>query len=101
MSMADTTLWEPEAMARTPSSPASDTPSTWQLIRRYGPVSILGTLAGIFIIQNTASTSFSFLTLNFTAPLFVMLVAFGFVGAGLQWSMSWRRSRRRQRNRSS
>lgn len=88
-------------MSTTPSPNATSDPTTWQLIRRYGPASILGILAGIFIIQNTASTSFSFLTLNFTAPLFVILVAFGFVGAGLQWSFSWRRSRRRQRERAS
>jgi uncharacterized integral membrane protein len=86
-------------MSRTSSTETAGSPTTWQLIRRYGPVSILGTLAGIFILQNTASTSFSFLTLNFTAPLFIILIAFGFVGAGLQWSMSWRRSRRNRRDR--
>lgn len=72
-------------------------PSTWQQIRAYGPMTIIAVVAVLFLLQNLDSTTMRFLWFTFEMPAAIMYALFGLVGAAIHWGIAYRRDRRARR----
>lgn len=73
-----------------------DSPSTFELVRRFGPPGVLVVAALLFVLQNPDATRFDFLWFQFEWPLWVMLVAFSLVGAAVFWFLARRRRKSKE-----
>ncbi len=74
----------------------SEQPSTFELVRRFGPPGVLVVAALLFVVQNTEATRFDFLWFEFEWPLWVMLVVFAAVGAVVFWFLARRRRKAKE-----
>jgi uncharacterized integral membrane protein len=67
-------------------------------LKKFGPPALVGVLALIFILQNLDSVDVQFLWLDFTTPLWLLLVVFAAIGAVVFWGVERRRRSRRARS---
>jgi uncharacterized integral membrane protein len=77
--------------------PGSDGGVSSEQLKRFGPPAVVGLLALIFILQNLDSVDVEFLWLDFSMPLWLLLVIFAVVGAVVFWGAERRRRVRRTR----
>jgi uncharacterized integral membrane protein len=70
---------------------------TMDQVKRYGPIILISIAALLFIVQNADSVSLEFLWFNFQWPLWIMLVAFGGLGALIFYAVQRRRQQRASR----
>ena len=71
---------------------------TSKQLRKFGPPAVVGLLALIFILQNLDSVDVEFLWLDFTMPLWLLLVVFAVIGAVVYWGVERRRRARRAKS---
>ncbi len=74
-----------------PPNDGTESPSTTEQVRRFGPPAIIGLAALLFVFQNADSVKFEFLWFDFSAPMFVMLLIFAGVGAIVFYGIQRRR----------
>ena len=87
MSLQGSNGWEEEGGDRTSKQ-----------LKRFGPPAVVGLLALIFILQNLDSVDVEFLWLDFTMPLWLLLVVFAVIGAVVYWGVERRRRARRAKS---
>jgi uncharacterized integral membrane protein len=87
MSLQGPSRWESE-----------DGDDTNRQLRKFGPPAVVALLALIFILQNLDSVDVQFLWLDFTTPLWLLLVVFALIGAVVFWAIERRRARRAKRD---
>lgn len=75
-----------------------DQPSTADQLRRFGPAALMTLIGLLFILQNTESTTFSFLWFNFRSPLWIMLLVSMGIGAIAAYGIGRHRRSRNERN---
>lgn len=66
-------------------------PTTTEQVRRFGPLALVALVGLLFVVQNTKSVTFSFLWFDFRWPLWIMLVVFMGIGAGVSYGVGRRR----------
>ena len=71
---------------------------TSKQLRKFGPPAVVGLLALVFILQNLDSVDVEFLWLDFTMPLWLLLVVFAVIGAVVYWGVERRRRARRAKS---
>ena len=87
MSLQGSSGWEEEG---------SD--QTSRQLKKYGPPAVIALLALVFILQNLDSVDVEFLWLDFTMPLWLLLVVFAAIGAVVFWGVERRRRARRAKS---
>ena len=71
---------------------------TSKQLRKFGPPAVVGLLALVFILQNLDSVDVEFLWIDFTMPLWLLLVVFAVIGAVVYWGVERRRRARRAKS---
>lgn len=74
-----------------------DQPTAIDHLRRFGFPALIAVVALLFIVQNTRTASFAFLWFDFRWPLWIMLLVFMSLGAGIAYAISRRRRFRKAR----
>ncbi len=87
MSLQGPSGWEEEGSDRTS-----------QQLKKFGPPAVIALLALLFILQNLDSVDVEFLWLDFTMPLWLLLVLFAGIGAVVYWGVERRRRSRRAKS---